>query len=335
MPAKPKLYDCFTFNDEFDLLELRLEMSDPFVDRFVIVEAPTTFSGNEKPLHFARNAGRFERWRDKIVHVVVDDMPPPGGWRWAAEIHQRNALVRGLEGAADADVVLVSDADEIVHPEVLGTLKRGCECLTGFEMPRTFRFANWELPPNRYSRAARAMPLRQVEDPHHQRNHVEPERVISDGGRHFTTLGEINRVAAKFETYSHAEMDNPREKSRGYLSRAQEMGLDPFSRELVTVAGPSQLCSTQRRLLEMRPDLFDFGELPNRNHRELFRWYAIWRARRPTSDPLVERLDHEYERRLPQVMAIAGREIARHGIWTRPRSGARSAKLRVLDRVGR
>lgn len=335
MSHKPKLYDCFTFNDELDLLELRLEMSDAFVDRFVIVEAPTTFSGKEKPLHFGENAARFDRWGEKIVHVVVEDMPAPGGWRWAAEIHQRNALVRGLDGAAADDVILVSDADEIVHPEVLGTLKRGCHCLTAFDMKRTFRFANWELPPNRYSRAARAMPFRQVEDPHHQRNHVEPDRVVADGGRHFTTLGDIGALAAKFESYSHAEMDNAREKSDGYLARAQRMGLDLFSRELVDVVGPSGLCGLQRRLLQSRPELFDFGELPTQTQRELFRWYAVWRARQPLDDPLVERLDHDYEHRLPQVMAIAGREIARHGIWTRPRRGAHAAKVRLMERVGR
>ena len=33
-----KVYDVFTFFNELDLLELRLEMLDPYVDQFVLVE---------------------------------------------------------------------------------------------------------------------------------------------------------------------------------------------------------------------------------------------------------------------------------------------------------
>ena len=33
-----KLFDCFVFNDELDLLPLRLEATAPLVDAFVLVE---------------------------------------------------------------------------------------------------------------------------------------------------------------------------------------------------------------------------------------------------------------------------------------------------------
>lgn len=292
----------------------------------MIVEAATTFSGGEKPLHFSLNRARFAEWEDKIRHVVVDDMPPPGPKRWAAEVHQRNSLTRGLEGAEDGDVVLVSDVDEIVHPEVLATLRGGCDSLTGLEMQSTFRFANWLLPPGPYARAARAMPFGALEHPHDQRNHVEPERVIRDAGRHYTTLGSVDRLVAKFESYSHDEMDNGRQKSGSFLTRAQSMGMDVFSRDLVTVVPPSELCATQEALLRMRPDLFEFGELPSLPRRQLFRWYAGWRARQPDSSELVPELDRAYEERLPTVAAKAGVEVARHMTWIVPRRGARAVR---------
>jgi len=323
-----KLFDCFTINDELDLLELRLRTGAPCVDRFVLVEATRTFSGAEKPLHYAESAARFAPWREKIRHVVVDDLPPPRPKRWAAEIHQRNCILRGLDDAAPGDVIVVSDVDEILHPEVLEELREGCDGLTGLEMPSTFRFANWMLPPGPFAQASRALPFELLHDPHHQRNHTRPDRVIRDAGRHFTTLGGIEDLVAKFESYSHAEMDTERQKAAEYLRRAQKMGVDVFSRQLVSVVPEPELCATQGALAELCPDLFDFDPLPGRLRRELFRWYANWRARQPASSELVPALDGEYEDRLPTVATRAALELARHVTWTVPRRGARSLRER-------
>lgn len=69
------VYDCFTFFNELDLLEIRLNTLDSVVDRFVLVEANKTFSNMEKPLYFKENEGRFEKFKDKIIHIVVEDFP--------------------------------------------------------------------------------------------------------------------------------------------------------------------------------------------------------------------------------------------------------------------
>ena len=65
-----KFYDCFLFNNELDLLEIRLKYLWDVVDTFVIVEADTTFAGEEKPLHFKENKERFKWAESKIKHVV-------------------------------------------------------------------------------------------------------------------------------------------------------------------------------------------------------------------------------------------------------------------------
>ena len=54
-----KVYDCFPFNDEFDLLELRLMELYDIVDVFVLCEAPWTFLNTPKPLHYQANSARF------------------------------------------------------------------------------------------------------------------------------------------------------------------------------------------------------------------------------------------------------------------------------------
>ena len=45
-----KIYDCFTFCNEFDLLELRLRELYDHVDYFVLVEANKTFQNKDKDI---------------------------------------------------------------------------------------------------------------------------------------------------------------------------------------------------------------------------------------------------------------------------------------------
>ena len=64
-----KVYDCFMFFNELDLLEIRLETLDPYVDYFVISECDSTFSGIDKPYVFEKNKDKFAKFADKIIHV--------------------------------------------------------------------------------------------------------------------------------------------------------------------------------------------------------------------------------------------------------------------------
>ena len=70
-----KIYDIFIFFNELDLLEIRLNILDLYVDYFVIVECTETFSGLVKPLYYKENKDLFKKWNHKIIHYVVDNMP--------------------------------------------------------------------------------------------------------------------------------------------------------------------------------------------------------------------------------------------------------------------
>ena len=116
------IYDCFSFFNELDILELRLNVLKDVVDRFVLVEAARKHSGEAKPLYFEENKARFAEFTDRIIHVVVVDEPvtPPECPKliasWAFENHQRNAIVRGLKDARPEDTIMISDLDEIPDP---------------------------------------------------------------------------------------------------------------------------------------------------------------------------------------------------------------------------
>ena len=117
------IYDCFTFFNELDLLEIRLNILNDVVDKFVLVEATKTFSGKDKPLYYEQNKKRFAKFQDKIIHVIVDDFPKPDDKTqdvaFMMESYQRNAILWGLKSAKDNDVVIIADLDEIPNPETV------------------------------------------------------------------------------------------------------------------------------------------------------------------------------------------------------------------------
>ena len=49
------VYDCFTFFNELDMLEIRLNTLAEVVDKFVLVEMAYTFQRKPKPLYFDEN----------------------------------------------------------------------------------------------------------------------------------------------------------------------------------------------------------------------------------------------------------------------------------------
>ena len=60
--------------DEDLLLDLRLNVLDKYVKKFVITEATYTHNGAKKNLRF--NIEKFKKFKDKIIYIVVDKQPP-------------------------------------------------------------------------------------------------------------------------------------------------------------------------------------------------------------------------------------------------------------------
>lgn len=60
--SEPMVYDCFPFFNELDVLEIRLNVLDEVVDKFVIVEMSKTHTGRDKPFYFEQNKERFKKF---------------------------------------------------------------------------------------------------------------------------------------------------------------------------------------------------------------------------------------------------------------------------------
>ena len=115
-----KVYDCFTFYNEFELLELRLKSLYDVVDYFVLVEADKTQSNIPKPFYFEENKNKFAEFLPKIINIKFNvDFIHKGAGDWSIENAQRNAISKGLQNAAPDDLIFISDLDEIWSPDIL------------------------------------------------------------------------------------------------------------------------------------------------------------------------------------------------------------------------
>ena len=115
------IYDCFSYLDEDLLLDLRLNILDKIVDYFVIVEGNKTWQNNFKKLSFDKN--KFLKFKDKIIYIEVNDLPD-GDNPYLRENFQRNAILRGLKGINENDMVIISDLDEIPNPQAIMKFKK-------------------------------------------------------------------------------------------------------------------------------------------------------------------------------------------------------------------
>jgi beta-1,4-mannosyl-glycoprotein beta-1,4-N-acetylglucosaminyltransferase len=201
------IVDAFTFFNEMELLEIRLNYLDPVVDKFVLVESNLTHSGNEKPLFFDENKDKFKQFWPKIVHIIVNDMPGDRTDRWVLENYQRNAIVNGFNALnlAEDDYVMISDMDEIPRRELVLNKFNGTYDMRCFMYYlNTQNEEHWNgTVGSSYSQFKRFGAPQVVRN---QRNNLEP---IRNGGWHFGWLGGYDRVYQKIKAFAHTEIDVP------------------------------------------------------------------------------------------------------------------------------
>ena len=122
-----KIFDCFQFFDENMILDLRLNILDKYVHKFVIVENLFMHSGKKKKKNF--NIKNFSKFKDKIEYILVDELPNNlydldlvSNQKKTDRIidntlkiehNQRNRIIDGIKNAKNEDLILIGDVDEI------------------------------------------------------------------------------------------------------------------------------------------------------------------------------------------------------------------------------
>ena len=68
-----KIFDCTTFFNENLMLEVRFNILNKYVDKFIVAEAKYSHSGEKKKLNFDIN--KFSEFKKKIVYIAIDNEP--------------------------------------------------------------------------------------------------------------------------------------------------------------------------------------------------------------------------------------------------------------------
>jgi beta-1,4-mannosyl-glycoprotein beta-1,4-N-acetylglucosaminyltransferase len=224
------IYDTFCFWNELDLLEIRLNILDQYVDYFVICEGSETFSGQRKLLNFLENVDRFKKWKDKIIYITPQLIETDDPFARAG--YQKDYIrTRLLDYAKDDDIIYFGDLDEIWKPQEITDDKvynlqqlnysyylnnRSSEAWVGTVVGK------WKIFKTNSVNYWRA-------------NHTNE---LPDGGWHFTNIGGLDQILKKIESYDHCNevncdwvrdgMKARIENGEDYLGRSNDWQGKPF-----------------------------------------------------------------------------------------------------------
>lgn len=232
------IYDCFMFFNELELLEIRLNELSGVVDKFVLVEATKTFSNKPKPLYYENNKERYSNFKDRIIHIIVDDSPDTDN-PWVLDHYQKNCIQRGLVDAKPQDVIIISDADEIPKAKTVSALLKNLKYDTSpfydvaryiikknmirryfkrivrnynpfiyvFQQKPFYYYLNLAATVHSQWYGTRLLFYRDFTLADEVR--YSGYKIVKDGGWHFSYMGGAQRIAQKIKSFAHSELDKP------------------------------------------------------------------------------------------------------------------------------
>lgn len=262
-----KIYDCFNFFNELDLLELRLNILDPVVDYFVISEASVTHTGQPKPYYFEENKERYTKFLHKIIHLKIEDTPndflnlpeifdptSPDGvcvsqihefiktqtnrFNRTTEIHygrdfyQKECVRRGLINCEDEDIIMFSDCDEIPNPDLIPHLEEFLNQNTFFSFSQTGYYYYLNMLKEHNWKGTRVGKYKNLKNYSFNELRGNTWTVLTEGGWHFSYMGGPEKVKTKIMSFSAQEMNNPHVIQS--INANIENGVDPFFRGRLT-----------------------------------------------------------------------------------------------------
>ena len=120
-----KIFDCTTFYSEHLMMDVRFNILNEYVHKFIVTESTFSHSGEPKKLNF--DIKNYPKFKDKIIYLIIDKEPNDiieieDGTLTTVE-KRSNSLKRielsydymasSLDIALDNDLVILSDNDEI------------------------------------------------------------------------------------------------------------------------------------------------------------------------------------------------------------------------------
>ncbi|MCD9854170.1 hypothetical protein LUD75_05615 [Epilithonimonas sp. JDS] len=233
------IYDCFIFNNELEILNVRLEYLYDQVDYFVLVEAARTLSGIKKPLTFIENKDKFSQYADKIIYIQAEEKSDLKDWDY--EWFQRNAIKEGLKNCGDEDIIFISDVDEIINVhEIIRREKIESPAL--IEVPMFYYFFNIKLDePFQFNLVSKFKDLKNLHIGNRLNYKNFAKKLIKPNdfntGWHFSFLYgfDITKYIEKIESFSHQEYNTAFFKNPKRIYNNLLVHRDIFNRTFVNL----------------------------------------------------------------------------------------------------
>lgn len=212
------IVDAFMFNDEFEMLDIRLKIMNNKVDRFIILEGNKTWSGIDKEYHLSNNLDRYVEYKDKIK--VIKLKIPKDYKDWKCENYSRESLQIEIDKLNDNDIIIHSDLDEILNPEKIDSLLElletenkpvNCRCsMYAYSFDRKLR-RDWYGPV-----IAKKYMFENPQKLYKGNNHKRKDRshccrVHENVGWHWTWIGNDERIKNKVVSCIESQYKNPDE----------------------------------------------------------------------------------------------------------------------------
>ena len=98
-----KIIDTTTFFEENMMMDIRFNILNPYVDKFIVCESLYTHSGKKKNINF--NVNNYPKFKNKIVHLILENQPVDLHGSLFPPLHhfQRLTGTRGGEAITSVD----------------------------------------------------------------------------------------------------------------------------------------------------------------------------------------------------------------------------------------
>ena len=216
------LFDCSLFHNEHEILAIRDEILGADVDHMMLVEGNRTFQGEPRSPQHSPNG--IQSWYIPLPGAEAKD-------HWEREQVLRDSIKHTLAmnyEMHDDDVVMISDVDEIPHPE---KLSEACEYarageIVCFQQIHTYFAIDLVDDEPWYGTRALTWAKLRTTTPQNIRSvaHYEGQILIREGGWHFGWTGGNDAIREKVRSFCHDNLNDPHLVSDSYLNHCRKVG---------------------------------------------------------------------------------------------------------------
>jgi beta-1,4-mannosyl-glycoprotein beta-1,4-N-acetylglucosaminyltransferase len=232
-----EVFDCFIFNDELEIIDIRFHTLDKFTSKFVIVESNRTHQGGKKNINF--NIKYFKKFEKKIIYLLIDDTSILDKNKndlnsWIRENNQRNFISKGLQDCSNDDIILISDADEIPNLTKIN-LNKLREKVYAFEqlnymyklnLLRSDMWIGTKLCKYKYLKSPQWLRSLKVHKKYSYlridkvfiNNYIHNFKIIKNGGWHFGWMKKPKGIINKLNSFAHTEFNKKEFKKKNYIN---------------------------------------------------------------------------------------------------------------------